>query len=316
MSAPVPPALRRAAERAVRADPDILAVVLFGSRARGDHRDDSDWDLAFLTAGGATDRRAPEEFRAPGGLDLDCLRIPVGELARKANALAHISCPIVREGRLVAGVWERPKPGGKPAMEPEEYGNFIGNAVDSLNRAAGEAAGLPHARGPFWDGIACKNLVRFSADAAEYLAKAILGRIGIEFRKTHDLEELAGLFGAAHPELGDRIRALNGSSGRDHVAAYAADYSPEDCRRAMDRLAGAGGLLAEELRAADIRFAALAEELAAAASGMLSDCATALRKAGETAAVPDGSAAAIVIGARPGLADALAAAAADLRRIG
>ena len=29
--------------------PNAKAAILFGSRARGDHRDDSDWDLAFIT---------------------------------------------------------------------------------------------------------------------------------------------------------------------------------------------------------------------------------------------------------------------------
>ncbi len=314
----MPPALRRAAEAAVRRDPEVLAVVLFGSRARGDHRSDSDWDLAFLTAGGATARRAPEEFEPPAGLALDCLRIPVGELARKANALAHVSCPIVREGRLVAGVWDRPQPRGKPAMEPEEYGNFIGNAVHCLDRAAAEAASVPNPNGPFWDAIGCKDMIGLSADGAEYLAKAILGRLGIGFRRTHDLEQLAGLFGEAHSELAARVRGLNGSSRRDHMAAYAADYSAEDCWRAMDRLAATGGLLAEELRAAraDARFAALAGALAGAAAAMLSGCAGALREADGAAALPEGSAVAAVAGARPALADALEDAAAELRGTG
>ena len=62
----VPPALRRAAEAAMRRDPEVLAVVLFGSRARGDRRAGSDWDPAFVTAGGAVQRRAPRARGLPG----------------------------------------------------------------------------------------------------------------------------------------------------------------------------------------------------------------------------------------------------------
>ena len=45
---PIPPVLQAAADRAVREHNGVTAVVLFGSRARGDHRHDSDYDLAVI----------------------------------------------------------------------------------------------------------------------------------------------------------------------------------------------------------------------------------------------------------------------------
>ena len=95
--------------------------------------------------------------------------------------------PIVQEGVLVAGSWKRPETKAEAVMERDEYGNFLGNAIHILNRAAIEAHSLPHAHGPFWDARSCIELIALSADAAEHLVKAMLGRLGVEFRRTHDL---------------------------------------------------------------------------------------------------------------------------------
>ena len=42
--------IRWAAEETLRRWPAAQAAVLFGSRARGEHRPDSDWDIAIITA--------------------------------------------------------------------------------------------------------------------------------------------------------------------------------------------------------------------------------------------------------------------------
>ncbi len=43
-------AIEKACKDALNSWPNAEAAVLFGSRARGDHRDDSDWDIAFITS--------------------------------------------------------------------------------------------------------------------------------------------------------------------------------------------------------------------------------------------------------------------------
>ena len=37
-------------ENALSLRPNAKAAILYGSRARGDHRADSDWDIAFITS--------------------------------------------------------------------------------------------------------------------------------------------------------------------------------------------------------------------------------------------------------------------------
>ena len=188
----IPETLCRAAEAALAANPEISAVLLFGSRARGDHRPDSDWDLAFVTSGERIERRDPEGWRPPGGgMTFDCLQVPVAELERKANALAHIACPLVREGRVIAGAWNRPATGERPAMEEEEYAKFLRRSVNLMADACRVASGIPTALGAGWDADECGFFVARSADAAEFLAKAMLGRVGMDIPRTHDLGVLA-----------------------------------------------------------------------------------------------------------------------------
>ena len=174
-------------------------------------------------------------------MKIDCLQVPADELCRKANALRHVACPIVREGRLLAGVWDRPEPGDAPAMEVDEYARLLDGTVGLLDLAALRAVAIPTAAGPRRDADNSIQFVAASADAAEYLVKAMLGRLGVDYRKTHDLAELADLFGEAYPVLADRVRALNGDSRAHHAAGYAARHSGEEGRRAATRLDGVAG---------------------------------------------------------------------------
>lgn len=87
--------VRWAAEETLRRWPAAQAAVLFGSRARGEHRPDSDWDIAIITA-----RSGPR----PDGLPLfalDRTDIPVltaERIRQHANALGAVECEIGRDG--------------------------------------------------------------------------------------------------------------------------------------------------------------------------------------------------------------------------
>ena len=49
--------------------------------------------------------------------------------------------PVERgDERLLAGGWNRPRPDGEPAMEPEKYLQFISNTSNHVSNAAGDVA--------------------------------------------------------------------------------------------------------------------------------------------------------------------------------
>ena len=80
-------------------------VYLFGSRARGDGRDDSDYDLLIVVANSDQPghRRDREALRALRGLNLavDVLVLTHDEFERKLGVICSLPATVVREGRLL-----------------------------------------------------------------------------------------------------------------------------------------------------------------------------------------------------------------------
>ncbi len=312
--------LRLAARAAVARAPGVSAAVLYGSRARGDYRPDSDWDVAFVAA---DEERADisaagrELSDALPGLTVSVLRLTARELRRKANALGNIASAVVREGKLLAGAWDRPEPQGAPRMEADEYKAFLDVAIFRMARAARTLAELPGGFGIGADISWCKSVVTDSADAAELAAKAMLGRIVGAFPRTHDLKEIGDGFAGARPELRAAVRALNGDSALDRGAGYAVHLDPTAPGRARARLAGASRLLACELReaAASGALQDAARELAQSAAAQFAAAAATVRQA-ETAPPPAGDPLVrAAIAQRGPVAEALEDAAAGLRAL-
>ncbi|MCP5116453.1 MAG: nucleotidyltransferase domain-containing protein [bacterium] len=83
-------------------DPD--RIILFGSRARGDHRPQSDLDLLIIgTSDEAPHRRDARAYRAVGaiGVSKDLLWYTPEEIADWKAATNHIVARALREGRVV-----------------------------------------------------------------------------------------------------------------------------------------------------------------------------------------------------------------------
>ena len=328
--------IRRAAEATLAAWPEARAAVLFGSRARGDHLPSSDWDVAFITRSGGDIDAIPDGLPI-GNLpwDVQALAVPEELARRKALSLGHVGRGVARDGKLLAGGWNRPDVKGKPAMEPSGYESFAKNASIYIKVAA------THAREAGDDGfhsggeqIAAHFMAR-SADAAEHLAKAMLGRRGIDPDPTHDASRLANQAErAGHPELAESIRRLDGFTRTDHVAVYRSEtgdprdvielrsQAADSLRHAIDRLPSVIEELAREIASAarDPQYAAAAFRVsriaAAAANRLASDLRQDLeRDAGEHAEIQSDEWWAPLARARPSLLSALTQMAERLRPI-
>ena len=106
--------------------PNAIAAVLYGSRARGDHRADSDWDLAFITK---EERSLPDsvirvfrELRERSEIDVQAQGVSQARFHRDADAIGSIAAPIAREGRLIVGHCTWPETERAPVLKPDEYG--------------------------------------------------------------------------------------------------------------------------------------------------------------------------------------------------
>ena len=105
-------ALLSAMVRAIVAEVDPEQVILFGSRARGDAREDSDIDLIVVEADpfdGGRDRHAEEVrlYRALADFDVceDILVYSRDEVAYWRDSLNHVLARALREGEVL---YERP----------------------------------------------------------------------------------------------------------------------------------------------------------------------------------------------------------------
>jgi len=112
-------ALREAARQALHDINGAMALLLFGSRARGDAKPDSDWDIAVVTAGSDRDwvRRGTVRFPPrPAAFDglpgeISVLAIPFETLRAKRNAAGgelvgkgEVAKDLVGLGRLQVGL--------------------------------------------------------------------------------------------------------------------------------------------------------------------------------------------------------------------
>ena len=247
--------LRRWAARMVRERDEMLAVVLFGSRARGTAGPDSDWDLALIAETGQ-----PDAFPAAVpelGERVQAISILPSVLRAKRNAPGHIARNVLLDGQLLAG--SLPAVGKirrNPPMQPQEFQRMtdpIQEAVVTAGAGFGRAAEAGAAGDPDSSCAPAISFVRSAADAAEHLAKLMLVRRGLQPAGTHDLEALARQLENA--ESGQRaneavrIRAMNGTT-RQHRQASCTGVSPDDIRHAARRLEAFSRTVSEVFREA------------------------------------------------------------------
>lgn len=176
-----------------------VAVILFGSRARGDYREDSDVDLLVITAGDiggaewrglyvdackAAHAKAGAAYGFPMGVDV--VTMPESRFADCRRAKNHVAGQAVRDGVIVR---QQPLPGEgqSPTNWPDIRTRFI-----AATRNVVSTTTLIEANGPQED-------IGFHAQQAiENALKAWISSLDDEYRNIHDLADLAAVI-RRHP---------------------------------------------------------------------------------------------------------------------
>ena len=195
-------------------------IILFGSRARGDHRPDSDWDLLAIVESEAEERPSRHRPRWPRPAHVFLKARATFEAERD---LAGTTANAADEDGVV--VWRRrgfvPQPARRRSVTREQRWQVAERWFTRAKRDL-EAARLLLTVGP----AQIDNAAFHLQQTAEKVLKGILAAGGHRFRKAHKLGDLAGWVAERHPELVDDLEDLD--SYTDWVIAGRYDDTTPD----------------------------------------------------------------------------------------
>ena len=188
--------------RAVQSEMTEDTVILFGSRARGDHRPNSDVDLLIISDAGAVvatgraTRAAREHFRDnPPRLRVDVVTMSLERFNYCRRAKNHVAAQAIRDGVVMSDEnlnLSSPGADGYPDSWPD-----VKERLQAVYRHMGVfGREIDHP-----DGI--QEMYGFHAQqAVENAIKAWLSAAGLEYRAVHDLREVADQILADPTEAG------------------------------------------------------------------------------------------------------------------
>ena len=249
----IPRLIRTAAKETLRQNEAIQAVLLYGSRSRGDHRRGSDYDIAIVTSLPRKEAFEAAKLLYDGDLEKKywtelVFRSPK-ELERYANTAGTLESRLAREGVLIAGEWTRPecREGTELDIEIEKALEWADVATWNGSRAT---SWLDVSSSEGWpgDNVAATRVQRM----AEQVTKGILATFGIYETDIHDLDgtadELANAYldngwkQSERSEFGNRIRGIE-SKGRAAVCAEKRKRTFEPLDETIGRLGRVWSLL-------------------------------------------------------------------------
>ena len=175
------------------------SVILFGSRARGDFRRDSDIDLLIITGGDRrlgrqeyaetckTARAKTGELYEDCGFGVDVLNMTSDEFRHRRRAKNHVAGQAARDGVDMNG--DRIPPDGQPPDNSPDILQRIANAEREMRTLA-----------ILVNANADQEPIGFHAQqAVENALKGWISALDDEYCNTHDLSDLASTI-RNHPE--------------------------------------------------------------------------------------------------------------------
>ena len=239
----VPADIRADAERLLRCHSDAKAVVLFGSRARDQAHEFSDWDVALITRSGDRERFLEPEEHGFSRDGVDCLVMPESVIEADCRTVGRLTRGLLRDGVVLAGRWTRNLPETGVRMNVDDYLSMLDPALDRFEEAAGSYGRLGNGLASLrLDDAACNAFVQRTSDATERTGKALLIGLGLDPEHSHSMARLAEQARkAGFSDQADWLAGLNGGTQRDHMADYIgkARATEAQCRRAVPRFLGA-----------------------------------------------------------------------------
>ena len=190
-------AVRRSASAAGSAI-DARCVILFGSRARGDHRHDSDIDLAIVAAEAELDAQQRHDLReraraaarsAAAELTnhIDVIIWTDAEYRIKKRSINHVAGRAWREGVVIYGVHE--------TLPGEEIVSELDNARELMRMCQRQLMGINNMND---ETLFPEELFGFHAQrAAELAFKAWITLLGQRYERTHNVADLLAILESA-----------------------------------------------------------------------------------------------------------------------
>ena len=250
--ATIPPEFLEHVNRWAQRQPDPVSVILFGSRARGDHGPESDWDIALVFEGECPSLDGLP--RALGDRDIDWAPIELSHAMRQLN-VCGLPHAVAADGRCLRG---------DPLPRPERRDMNLRHAWDNLVEAHGEMRRGMDALADYWVLPARLRwgydtaVARHGAMAGELLCKAVMNMRGMEPRRSHSVAELCDAMQREFPgdPLLPLLRDCDGQTEKAHVNVYAEmEFGREDVDLSARRLAAALRASGDVLAAAcDLSF--------------------------------------------------------------
>ena len=229
--------LEAAAAQAVRHD-GVDAVILFGSRARGETRKDSDWDICLV---GTHEPDNVETAMLPLGYETDGDRVDIlwrdrAELLDDTSA-GTVWAAVVQDGQVIAGDETILTSIEITPMKRTDIVQALGVSIEKIEASIDNARREQTAEG-YRKALINVAGTATSAAAAEHLSRALLGLLGAQPGSGHNVETNAKILETAAekadtPERATTLRAVanalrntNGNTHKAHGGAYRNYHEP------------------------------------------------------------------------------------------